>query len=134
MKEICFLNKGDNLEKLNYKLGIDKFASSNSDLIQNYRYLTIKEGDDTIQIVRNYNPYYIVNSRYLDKINTMEFDVVNSEGEKIIFKKSSGIKYSVKPLEKIEDVAKKFGVSVDYIIDSNQLNTHKLFVGQMLII
>ena len=47
---------------------------------------------------------------------------------------SSQEKYIVKPLDTIDKIANKFGVSIEYLINKNNLKTTKVFVGQVLIV
>ena len=54
------------------------------------------------------------------------------KGETVILSKPKSIRYIVKPTDNLTDIANKFGVNVDDIVESNNLNTEKLFVGQVL--
>lgn len=142
MKEICFINKGDNRYKLKESLGISSQAKESSDYIDNHRYIVLEEGKDDIICVRNYQPYFIKNlneGETLLDLYGLGYEVVGgsdltSAGDCVVVKKIEGIRYVVKPLEKLEEIAQKFGVNKDDIISSNNLVTEKLFVGQILII
>ena len=134
MKEICLINKGDSVSKLNYSLGIDASLLINNDTMHGCRYVTIEEGDNSVQIVRNYNPYFITNNMSVDVVSKFDFNIVAKVNKHIIFHKSSGVKYVVKPLETIENICNKFDVDKEYIITTNNLKSTKLFVGQILII
>ena len=60
-------------------------------------------------------------------------DVVSvSSGDEIILTKPKSIRYVVSPLETLQDIAFKFGVTTSDIIQNNDLKTEKLFVGQIL--
>lgn len=142
MKEICLINKGENINKALYTTSLNNVQQINDiKYINGHKYITTKEGNDDIMVVRNYNPYYIKKTK--ERISILDeyangFDVIGEhqagEINIVVLKKPSGIKYSVKPLETIIDIANKFGVEVDYIVESNKLNTTKLFVGQILIV
>ena len=54
------------------------------------------------------------------------------EGDILLIHKPKSIRYTVSPLDKLEDIAKKYGISKYDIMSSNNLNTDKLFVGQIL--
>lgn len=142
MKEICIVNKGENSEKLIYSMSLnikDKQEDYNKNF--NFKYITLEQGSDDITIVRNYNPLHIrkiqENETLLD-IYANGFEINNSqdikEGDIVVLSRPEGLKYSVKPLETITDISKMFSISVEEIISKNNLETEKLFVGQILII
>ena len=134
MKEICLLNSCDTVSKLKYSLGIESILGESGENVQGYKFITINDGDNSIKFVRNYNPYFICKEMSIDKVNNLGYEVVACSNDLVVFHKNSGVKYTVKPLEKIEDICKKFSVDKEYIISTNNLKTDKLFVGQLLII
>ena len=134
MREICLLNKGDTVSKLSYSIGVDLNLKESSDTIKGYKYLTIEDGDNSIQIIRNYNPYFILNNVEKSNIGCLGFEIVACNNHYTICHKNSGVRYIVKPLETIDDICIKFDVDKEYIINTNNLSTTKLFVGQILII
>ena len=140
MKKICLLNKGENIKKLEYIFD-EKFLNTDiyeNELIDNERYLVLSEGREDIVIVKNYNPFFIKKKSGENGIidyYANGYDVIEDNcSQYLILQKPVGVKYVVKPLEQLESIAQKFGVDVDYIMESNKLKTQKLFVGQVLII
>lgn len=142
MKEICILNRGDNVNKINFALGLKGDLKESRDKILGYRYVRISEGGDDIVCVRNYQPYFI---RKIDENNTLldiyasGFGVVGGDNgitlsDDVVVKKLDGLRYTVSPMEKIEDIAFKLGVTKQEIMEKNGLLTEKLFVGQVLIV
>ena len=138
MKEIYLLNKGDSVRKAQYEYNIENIEIKNNTTF-NFRFVEIENGMDDIVIVKNYLPIY----EYIIKDNETYLDILsrgfNTEmvsnlqsGDTIILNKPKSIRYVVKPLEKLEDIAQNFGVDIKYIIDVNNLLTDKLFVGQIL--
>ena len=134
MKEICFVRAGDSVKKLNYRLGVSIQSKNEESVVLGYNYLTLKDGNDNIQVVKNYEPYFISTSTKEDNLRERGYKIVCACGDRIIYNQPSGVKYYVKPLETLEEISNKFGVGVEEIMLSNKLNTHKLFVGQVLYI
>lgn len=134
MKEICFVRVGDTIKKLNYRLGISIQSKPEKNTVLGYNYLTLKDGSDDIQLVKNYEPYFISSVTNEDVLKERGYNITCSYRDRIICNRPSGVKYCVKPLETLEEISKKLGVSVEEIMLSNKLNTHKLFVGQVLYI
>lgn len=138
MREIYLLNMGDSVDRVKYEYGDREYELSN-DLVLNKRYITLEKGMDDITIVRNYLPFF--EYKLSDVENIMDilargFDVLNKEncdaGDTLILSKPKSIRYVVGPLENLEDISCRFGVSKGSIITSNNLKTDKLFVGQIL--
>ena len=141
MKEVCVINKGENLKKIEYNTGIIfDLEYLEEKIVSGLRCVEIRQGKDDIIVVKNYNPYIIKkckdNETLLD-IYAKGYQLIGGnkyEKDNIIIKRAEGVKYNVKPLEKIEDIADKFGVSKSYIIATNNLKTDKLFIGQVILI
>ena len=141
MKEVCLINKGENIEKISYNLGISIDNKMKQEVVLGDKQgVVLVDGIDDVVVIKNYYPYFL---KKLSKEETLldvyaqGFGVIGNSDNKntiIILNKESGIRYNVLPLEKLEDIAKKFGVTTDYIINTNHLKTDKLFVGQELII
>lgn len=134
MKEICLLYKGDNIKKLSYIMGINKNLKEENSKVFDQKFIVVEDGEDDIQIVRNYNPYFVCQNNNINKLKNNGFDIISSCNNKIIFYKTNGMKYCVGPLESLKEIADKFGVSEEYIISTNNLLTNKLFIGQVLVI
>ena len=132
MREICFVGKGENLKKISFRLGINSEIPLQKDLVYNNRYVILKEGTEDIQIVRNYNPYFIAHNDCVNLLKDKGFTIVGVCSDKVLYYQPSGVKYSVNPLETIEDISNRFGVSIEDIVFNNKLKTTKLFVGQVL--
>lgn len=139
MKEVCFVNAGENLEKIAFSLNIDTRGKTISrDQLMGFRYFVMNGGDDDIIIVRNYKPYYIVENSTKSNIIDLYsecYDIFgDSSGELLVISQPVGLRYSVKPLETLDEISNRFGVEKAKIVDGNALRTEKLFVGQVLII
>ena len=138
MREIYLMNKGDTLDKIKYELGVDNITISDEKVF-GYKFAEIERGSDDVSIVKNYLPLfsYIVDNddNYLDilargfKIDSAK--EVNS-GDTIILSKPRSIRYVVSPLETLDEIALKFGVTKINIMQNNSMKTEKLFVGQIL--
>ena len=138
MREIYLMNKGDTLDKIKYELGVDNITISDEKVF-GYKFAEIERGSDDVSIVKNYLPLfsYIVENddNYLD-ILARGFKIdgakeVNS-GDTIILSKPRSIRYVVSPLETLDEIALKFGVTKINIMQNNSMKTEKLFVGQIL--
>ena len=104
-----------------------------------FKYASISEGSDDICIVNNYLPYFeyvIKKEDTLLDILSKGYKIQNTrdivEGDVVIINKPRSIRYVTKPLEKMEDIANKFGLKKEYIMEVNNLSCEKLFVGQIL--
>lgn len=141
MKEICFVNKGENIKKLGYLLGVSDNSQIAQDKILDNRYIELQNGTNDIICVRNYLPYYI---KTISEDNTLldiyasGYEVVGNNnvslGDKVVIRRITGVRYVVKPMEKLDEIAGNLDVDKQTIIDNNNLKTDKLFVGQILII
>lgn len=138
MREIYLLNMGDSIDRVRYEYG-DREYELSGDTVLNKRYITLEKGTDDITIVRNYLPlfeYKLSGEENMMDIMARGFDILNKEdndiGDTLLLSKPKSIRYVVSPLENLEDIAKRFGVSKGSITSSNSLRTDKLFVGQIL--
>ena len=112
MKEICLINKGENLYSIAFKLGIN-LENKEIHTENNYKSIVLHEGMGDVTIVRNYNPFFIKEFASETKLddNLGGYTVVGDNiGCKKLIKKDIGYKYVVKPLETIDDIAKKFNI------------------------
>lgn len=138
MKEVYLLNRGDSLDKIKYEFKEASNIELAEDKIFGYKYATIDKGLDDVIIVYNYLPVYDYkvkpNESLLDIVSRgFKTDVVSvSSGDEIILTKPKSIRYVVSPLETLQDIAFKFGITTSDIIQNNDLKTEKLFVGQIL--
>ena len=139
MKEIYLLSQGDSINKIKHEYHAEKLLSKSKDKLFGFDYVELNNGIDDIYVVRNYYPYIVYNAQNTDTIidiMSRGFDCggVNSigEGDKLIIYKPKSIRYVVKPLENIDNIANKFGIKKENIIETNALKTEKLFVGQIL--
>ncbi len=138
MKEIYLLNRGDSLDKIKYEFKEARDIELAEDRIFGYKYATIDKGLDDVIIVNNYLPAYdykVKNNESLLDILARGFKTEAlsvSSGDEIILTKPKSIRYVVSPLETLQDIAFKFGVTTSDLIQNNDLKTEKLFVGQIL--
>ena len=138
MREIYLMNKGDTVDKIKYELGVDDITISDEKVF-GYKFAEIERGSDDVSIVKNYLPLfsYIVENddNYLD-ILARGFKIDRAKevitGDTIILSKPRSIRYVVSPLETLDEIALKFGVSKINIMQNNSMKTEKLFVGQIL--
>ena len=136
MQEIYFLRDGEDAKKISRNYSIECIDSENK-LFGN-RYVISQNGTDDIYFVRNYYPLYEYtikpNEKIID-IMAMGYNVNDygeSEGDNIILSKPSAYRHIVQPMETIQMIANKYGVSEKDIISINHLQTSKLFIGQIL--
>jgi len=138
MKEVCFINKGENINKFRYLYNNNLLKLSDDKLFNN-NYLTVKDGSDEIIIVKNYLPYFIYNISKKDNvldIMARGFNVDSSreicENDVVVLTKPHQLKHIVKPLENLDKIANIYSITKDEIIKLNGLQTDKVFVGQIL--
>lgn len=139
MREIYLLSHGDSLNKIKHEFNVEISLSQSKEKLFGYNYVDLNKGSQEVYVVRNYYPYIVYNVKKEDTlidIMSKGFDVNGvveiTEGDKLILHKPKSIRYIVKPLESLQDIAYKFGVNKEDIIDTNKLITDKLFVGQIL--
>lgn len=139
MKEIYLLNKGDSVEKGVVELSLSGDFKVSNTRIRDYNFFEVSKGLDDIILVKNYLPKFIykvkegenmmdIMSRGFEMDNIQEINL----GDILILNKPKSIRYIVKPLEKLEDIANRFCVNMEEIIVNNNLKTDRLFVGQIL--
>lgn len=138
MREVCLINCGENRRKAGYITGLSFDMMQGDDQIVNgMRSVVVKSGEEAVTIVRNYRPLFAFDTQKiaLMDIYAMGYIIDGSEDDRwVVASRQEGIKYIVHPLEQLTDIAKKFDVTEQYIIDTNNLKTNKLFVGQVLFI
>lgn len=140
MREVYLLNAGDTMDKVKYDCGEGEYHLG-EDKILNKKYMVLMSGSDDVTIIRNYSPLII--SRLSKKQTILDimsngFDIVASQsldinaGDMLLLSRPRSVRYVVSPLEKLDSIAQKFGVDKVTIIESNNLKSDKLFVGQIL--
>jgi len=138
MKRVCFVNNGENLDKIGFKLNIDtKDKVISAHKLFEYKYFIINEGNDDIIIIDNYKPCFI--KKIDDRVSVLDiyslgYDVIGDLGEVVVIQEPNGIKYTVKPLDTLDKISQLFGTNKNDIIENNSLKSEKLFIGQILII
>ncbi len=138
MQEVYLLNPGDTASKVKFE-----YPDCNSvlglDTIQNKKYVILKEGSADIRFVRNYLPMYLYKVKGGE--NTIDilsrgFEIIGGdcekEGDLLLIRKPKSVRYVVSPLETLDNIADKYGVSKYDLMTSNNLLTEKLFVGQII--
>lgn len=90
--------------------GVSKLGNFNKDLI-----VKVDNDDDIEQLKKKYNIKHDLEIGDMFIVNALE-------------------KYVVRPLDTLEKIADRLGVTTNYIVNKNNLKTDKLFVGQILII
>lgn len=89
------------------------------------------------------NFYYRINdendTNFFKKFNVEKENLIRNnnrakfhKGEWTHIQINDFIKHIVKPTETLEDIAKKYDISVEKIVKDNELQTHKLFIGKCL--
>ena len=139
MKEIYILNKGDSVEKAKEELELSGDYKISNNKILNKNYIEICGGLEDIIVVNNYLPHYLYrvkNSETLMDIMSKGYDVqgvsaVNTN-DLIIISKPKSIRYIVKPLESLEEISNKFNIDKKIIMETNNLTSDRLFIGQIL--
>lgn len=138
MKEICFINNGENINKFKYLYNKYDLEVSNEKLFNNY-FTVVKDGDDDIIIVKNYSPIYLYNFNKNDSVLDLMargFNVLLDkevcENELVVLTKQTNLKHIVKPLENLDKIANKYCIAKEEIIAMNNLKGENVFVGQIL--
>ena len=91
----------------------------------NQFYYRVQSGDNFINICSRFNTSK-------DNIIRNNNDLDLYVGEWIIIKTNEFKTHIVKPTEKLIDVAFKYNVDIEKLKKDNNLQTDKLFIGQML--
>lgn len=138
MREIYLLNKGDSIDKVRYEYSNNDLYEENYKIF-GYKFAILNKGTDDITIVKNYLPpikYKVgVNEKLIDILSRgFKVDNLNSVecGDIIILNRPTSLRYVVKPLETLEQIASMYGLNKIDIMRKNELMTEKLFVGQIL--
>lgn len=139
MKEIYILNKGDSVEKAKEELHLIGNYKISSDKILNKNYIEINNGLEDLIVIKNYLPYYLYRVKKdetLMDILSKGYDVQGvsslNTNDLIIISKPKSIRYVVKPLENLEEISIKFNIDKKVIMETNNLSTDRLFIGQIL--
>lgn len=92
--------------------------------IPNYSLYRVEKGEDINDVAEKFNT----------TLENIIFKSVNGhhEGEFVEIKQHHQFSHVVKPLEDITTIASKYKVSVAHIMQSNNLNSTRLFIGQKL--
>ncbi len=138
MQKIHLIERNESAKKVAhlYKTNSDVIFEGTGSVLGK-KYFVLKDGDEDIKVIENYNTYEVVKAKsrdFLDELKgaNFEFNEKVEVGNFLLIKKSGEILHSVMPLEKLGDIAKKYSVSVASIINDNNLKTEKLFIGQIL--
>jgi len=91
----------------------------------NQFYYRIQFGDNLLNICERFNTCKENIIRNNDKLELYE-------GEWIIVKTNEFKLHCVKPLETLEYIANKYGIELTRLKEDNNLQSEKLFIGQML--
>ena len=135
MNRICLINKGETMEKVQYLYDVPRSCIVEKDSMLGEFLLLEGNLRDDVCIVENYQPYYIKENTSENITALKHIGYKTHEcGAILVAYKEQGIKYSVKPMESIGDIAKKFNISKEEIMKLNKLNSENLFIGQLLIL
>ena len=151
MKIVHKVSAGDTLEKIadKYNVNLNELVKINdltSLSLDNINLIVIPQNESDFVVVKNLDKEFLYevkkeNSEILKKILKNKLIIADTssnsnyeDGDKIIFKNSEYKKYTVRPLDNLNMIAKNFGVSTDYLIKINNLKTNKVFIGQQLIV
>ena len=114
---------------------------NNENKIIGYNYEIVKDSDEDFQIINNYfvpKIYEIKEDDSLESLQALGYEIIPNEkvnaNDIVLLNKISGKRHVVKPLEKLNDIANMYYTSVNKIIKRNNLNSDKLFIGQILYI
>lgn len=140
MKEIYLMNKGDSIAKVKAQLKLNgEYVLSENKLFDN-SYIELNKSSNDIILVKN----YLTKHLYTVKNGETIFDIISrgfvveegvegiKEGDVLIISKPRSVRHIVKPLETLENISRSFGVDKSVIMEVNNLQTEKLFIGQIL--
>ena len=91
------------------------------------QYYVVKKGESLFEICEGFE----LDLNAIKTLNGIKKDV--SEGDMLILQEISKNYYIVKPLDTLFSISKKLNVSVQDIIEKNNLQTDSVFIGQKLI-
>ena len=107
-------------------------SSTDSEPERNRHYYQVQPGDTLKKIAKKYK----VSTQYLKKINHLRSSQITAGSRIRIhsnqYQAQSLIRYRVKKGDRLTQIAKRFGVSVQEILSLNVLQKNKLNVGQTL--
>lgn len=152
MKIIHKVSTGDSIEKIaeQYKVNPNELIKINE--LQDYSLqgvhnLIIPKHDSDFVVIKNLDKEFLFevktdNKQALNHLlkekyvvaSTINNNVEFEEGDKIIFKNSNHKSYVVKPLDTLQNIAKKFGVTKERLMEVNSLKSSRVFIGQKLIV
>lgn len=139
MLKLFIKYKNESTANIIKKLNIKKEEIINEDFeLAKHSGVLYGSGDDSIVFLQNYvfpEIKYIFNQKEYDEIINSGFEIIPAKisvGDIGIIKRKVGVRYVVSPMETIENIAEKNNISVDSIIENNNLKSKKLFIGQTL--
>lgn len=152
MKIIHKVSTGDSIEKIaeQYKVNPNELIKINElqgYSLQGVHHLIIPKHDSDFVVIKNLDKEFLFevktdNKQALNHLlkekyvvaSTINNNVEFEEGDKIIFKNSNHKSYVVKPLDTLQNIAKKFGVTEERLMEVNSLKSSRVFIGQKLIV
>lgn len=113
---------------------VEKIKELNRENDKNYVFVPNKESG--VSVICNFNKDLLIKVDADDDISALKktYNLKNNVEVGDMFIVNQNEKYVVKPLDTMDKIAEKLGVSKEYIISKNNLKTDKVFVGQILII
>ncbi len=81
-----------------------------------------------ISILQNLHTKMIVETKKVKP----SYKIIETAGDFALVEFNNGVEYVVKPLDTLQQIAKKFDVKKEDIIKINNLKSEKLFIGQIL--
>lgn len=136
MKKIYLCYSGVNKKYIEDIYHVSSLELS-KDKIAGYCYYTIEDGDSSVIEVVNYQEKIL----YTVGVGETAFDIISQgysvdadieSGDVVILSKDNRVRHIVRPLDTIDSIAAKYGVTVEDIMLSNSLNSSRLYIGQML--
>ena len=120
MKVIEVDKQGKYVEK---RVGTCKIATDGNGVILVKKYLC--------------NEVVKINCNNINKLKYMGYDLKDKDivdGGTYILRRKDCILHTAKPMEKLVDIATKYNISVQKLMEDNNLKTDKLYIGQIVVI
>lgn len=134
MRKYYLNNK--NLKYVSQICGVEESVIEELNKGLNKNFVYVPSCESGVNVLCNFNKDIVVKVEEDDNIDELrkryniKYDLEIGD----MFIVSSQEKYVVKPLDTLEKIASKYGVTTKYLMDKNNLKTNIVFVGQVLIV
>jgi len=138
MQKIYLIKQQESASKVAvlYNMNVHQIKQG-SRKIEGHNFYALSGYDDGIYIIENYNQPFIlrVQNQTKEQLTALGYEISQNEINKddvVLLSLKNGKRHIVRPLEKLQEIANRYSVSINDIIKQNNLKTEKLYIGQIL--